>query len=74
MKKYVTNIILGIWVMFLAAFSGFPPLWNDVILVITGLVISIISFVIYSREADRINKPISGQSFVDNKEVRKIQL
>ena len=66
MKSYWVNGILGVWLVFLA-YLGLPPSAENIILIVSGLVITFISFrqivrykIIRNIKAEELNKTPDG--------------
>ncbi len=66
MRKERTLFIIGLWIMVLP-FTGFPPSWREVLLVISGLALVYLSYLFYIEVKARIPKEENhSKAFVDN--------
>ncbi len=62
MSKRQLLCLLGVWIM-IFLFLGFKSSWDQVIAVVTGLVIVVIA---YNLPADSVRRYDEKRSFVDN--------
>lgn len=71
MPKIRSLFILGILLVFLGAFSGFPPFWRSLFTVIIGVLVSLITFLHFKelkrKYAPREEKKKETELFVENR-------
>lgn len=71
MPKIRSLFILGILLVFLGAFSGFPIFWREVFTVIIGVFVSLITFLHYKELKRKYVKKEEDkkatESFVENR-------
>ncbi|MSR73114.1 hypothetical protein EXS61_00685 [Candidatus Parcubacteria bacterium] len=54
-------LILGLWIVFIALYGGFPPPYDTVIYVISGLAISTLSFML-ARHKRTVHRSVTRKT------------